>query len=69
MKRIGDKKHKKNMFTDECTPMHTQSHNEIINLQVWRDQTLKLMYVCLTMQMFIWHKKNNKKTVRWKTSN
>jgi len=55
MKRKGNKKQKKNIFTDECTPMHTQSHYEIINLQVWREQTLKLMYVCLTMQMFIWH--------------
>jgi len=54
MKRKGDK-NKKNIFTDECTLMHTQSHNEIINLQVWREQTLKLMYVCLTMQMFIRH--------------
>jgi len=53
MKRKGDKKQKKNIFTDEWTPMHTQSHNEIINLQVWREQTLKLMYVFLTMQMLI----------------
>jgi len=30
MKRKGDKK-QKNILTDECMPMHTQSHNEIIN--------------------------------------
>jgi len=42
MKRKGDKKQKKNIFTDECTPMHTQSHNDIINVQVWREKTMKL---------------------------
>jgi len=48
--------------------MYTQSHNEIINLQVWREQTLKLIYVCLTMQMFIWHKKNSKvENIKWQT--
>ena len=40
------------MFTDECTPMHTQSHNEIINF-TGVVRTLKLLYVFLTMQMFI----------------
>jgi len=54
VKRKGDKKqtNKKIIFTDECTPMHTQSHNEIINF-TGVERTLKLMYVCLTMQMFI----------------
>jgi len=30
MKRKGDKKQRHMIFTDECMPMHTQSHKEII---------------------------------------
>jgi len=30
LKRKGDKK-QRHIFTDECMPMRTQSHNEIIN--------------------------------------
>jgi len=30
LKRKGDKK-QRHIFTDECMPMYTQSHNEIIN--------------------------------------
>jgi len=31
MKRKGGKKQRHMIFTDECMPMHTLPHNEIIN--------------------------------------
>jgi len=45
------------IFTDECMPMHTQSHNEIMNFTgVQRTNTENACF-CLTMQMFIWQNK------------
>jgi len=70
MKRKGDK-NKDTWYLEMSACLCTHSpHNEIINFtsQVWREQALKLVYVCLTMQMFIWQKKNSKvENIKWQT--
>ena len=45
------------IFTDECMPMYV--HIDIMMRyfhMCGKNKALKLMYICLTMQMIIWYK-------------